>query len=78
MRYDTDQGTVCETESIQTEASRMEDQESFDVEYVKKELNNLIWMYGHPSLTLKQAEEIACDTLVRMRNADGINPPDDE
>ena len=74
MRYDTGQKVVDKADIIEAEASRMEDQESFDVEHVKLELNNIIWMFGHPDLTLKQAESIACETLVKMRSPDGVNP----
>ena len=74
MRYDTDESTVSTAEELQSEASRMESLSDFDVEHVKKELNNLIWMYGHPELTLKQAEELACEILVKMRSVDGKNP----
>ena len=34
---------------------------------LKKEINNLIWMYGPGSLTLKKAEELACDILASIR-----------
>lgn len=67
MRCDTDNAVVVETQKIESEAGLMGDQDGFDVEHVKKELNNIIWMYGHPDLTLKRAEEIACEMLVKMR-----------
>ena len=34
---------------------------------IKKEINNLIWMYGHPALTLDRAEKIACDFLQKLQ-----------
>jgi hypothetical protein len=67
---DLDEAIMDNTDSstsFAADAIRIEDQENFDVEYVKKELNNLIWMYGHPKLTLRRAEEIACEMLVKIR-----------
>ncbi|HDZ25618.1 hypothetical protein LCGC14_1037050 [marine sediment metagenome] len=34
---------------------------------LKKEINNLIWMYGPGSLTLKKAEELACTILASIQ-----------
>ena len=38
-----------------------------DITEVKKEINNLIWMHGHPAITLAQAEKIACDFLQKLQ-----------
>ena len=34
---------------------------------MKKEINNLIWMYGDGLLTLRDAEVLACDILVMIK-----------
>lgn len=34
---------------------------------LKKEINNLIWMHGPGSLTLKKAEELAVDIFASIR-----------
>jgi hypothetical protein len=34
-----------------------------DLDDFKPKINNLIWMYGPPSLTLQEAEERACAVI---------------
>lgn len=34
---------------------------------LKLALNNLIWIYSPPELTIKQAENIACDCLCMIK-----------
>gem|GEM_PF-6026643 len=47
--------------------SNMEDLDEEQIIELKKEINNLIWMHGPGSLTLKKAEELACAILASIR-----------
>jgi len=38
-----------------------------DIEYVKKEINNLIWMYADGRTTLDEAESMALEILTIIR-----------
>ena len=46
--------------------SDMGDDEEQIIE-LKKEINNLVWMHGPDSLTLKKAEALACNILASIR-----------
>ena len=52
----------------------MDEDDAFDVESAKLAINNVLWMYAHPDMTLKELEELACDLLFRMRKPAGPSP----
>ena len=39
-----------------------------DFESMKLGINNLIWMYGRPDMTLHEAEILALDILEKLRS----------
>ena len=39
-----------------------------NTEDLKKEINNLIWMYGPGNITLEKAEYISCQILAMIKN----------
>ena len=40
------------------------------VTLVKREINNLLWMYARGTMTLEEADEIACKVLNLLREVD--------
>lgn len=40
---------------------------------IKLELNNLIWMYGPPKMTLGEADKLACKLISEMVDTFGLH-----
>ena len=38
---------------------------------VKEQINNLIWMFGHPDMTLREAEKLAVEFYERLSHRKG-------
>lgn len=51
-------------------------EESYDIEKVKREINNLIWMYAPGGVTLEEAEKIACKMLAEFEELMYVNKMD--
>ena len=49
------------------------DEDIFETD-LKKSINNIVWMYAPPHITLNQAEEIACYMFDCVRKGELIVP----